>query len=67
MIGFKGCPRCGGDVLEYFPPDGDRILCINCGWRQPEIPDDVRAQVAAHLGRQNIEDSYRRGKAGKGK
>ena len=60
MIAFRGCPRCGGDVLQFLPSDNERAICINCGWRQPEITEEVRAQVEAHLGKQNIEDSYRR-------
>ena len=65
MIVFKSCPRCRGDVLEHYPEDSDRALCINCGWRQPEVPTDVIAQVEAHLGRQHIEDAYRRSRAQK--
>jgi Zn ribbon nucleic-acid-binding protein len=60
MIDYRGCPRCGGDVLEHFPPESDRLFCINCGWRQAEIPEDVKSQVEAHLGRRHIEDSYKR-------
>ena len=65
MIVYKACPRCRGDVLEHYPGVSDRALCINCGWRQPEIPTDVIDQVEAHLGRQHIEDAYRRNGAAK--
>lgn len=50
MIDFRACPRCNGDVLEYFPADSERALCINCGWRAPDVPEDVSEQVKAHRG-----------------
>ncbi len=60
MIDFRACPRCSGDVLEYYPADSERALCINCGWRAPDVPDDVAEQVKAHEGKRHIEDAYKR-------
>jgi hypothetical protein len=65
MIDFKSCPRCGGDVLGRAPASGDPGLCINCGWREPVIPEDVMDQVEAHLGRQHIENAYKRDRPAK--
>ena len=56
---FRACPRCGADVLDS-PADSEKAFCINCGWRAPDVPDDVTEQVKSHEGRRNIEDSYRR-------
>ena len=50
MITVHACPRCHGAVLEYGAPATDSALCVNCGWRQPNIPPDIQAQVEAHLG-----------------
>ncbi len=60
MIDFRACPRCNGDVLEYFPADSERALCINCGWRAL----DVSEQVKAHKGMRHIEDGYKRDESG---
>jgi|ETN02SMinimDraft_2_1059926.scaffolds.fasta_scaffold226766_1 hypothetical protein len=38
MINFKVCPRCSGDVLEYFPADSEMALYINYGWRLRTSP-----------------------------
>ncbi|MCX8213737.1 MAG: hypothetical protein OTJ97_04410 [SAR202 cluster bacterium] len=64
MINFRACPRSNGDVLEYFPADHERALCINCGWRAPEVPEDVSKQVKAHKGMRHIEDAYKRDQSG---
>jgi len=64
MINFRACARCNGDVLEYFSADHERALCINCGWRAPEVPEDVSKQVKAHKGMRHIEDAYTRDQSG---
>ena len=64
MIDFRAYPRCNGDVLEYFPADSESALCINCGWRAPDVPEDVSEQVKAHKGMSHIEDTYKRDESG---
>lgn len=64
MIDFRACPRCNYDVLEYFPADSERALCINCGWRALDVPEDVSEQVKAHKGMRHIEDGYKRDESG---
>ena len=64
MIDFRACPRCSGDVLEYYPADSERALCINCGWRAPDVPEGVTEQVKAHKVMRHIEDAYKRDNVG---
>ena len=53
--------------MENFPVDSERALCINCGWRAPDVPVDVSEQVTAHRRMRHIEDAYKRDKpAGQG-
>ena len=56
MIDFRACPRCNGDVLEYFPADSERALCINCGWRAGR----PRGRIRAGQGSQGDESHRRR-------
>jgi Zn ribbon nucleic-acid-binding protein len=67
MISLGSCPRCNGAVLEYLPSGTESALCINCGWRQPDIPPQVQAQVDAHMGRPYLEQPYNRNRIGTGK
>jgi predicted RNA-binding Zn-ribbon protein involved in translation (DUF1610 family) len=38
-VAFKGCPRCGGDLLREEYMDDVDLVCIQCGnhlmWRRP--------------------------------
>jgi hypothetical protein len=54
-------------VVEYAPPALDSATCVNCGWRRPEIPPDVQALVADHLGKSYLEGRYRHHRIGTGK
>ena len=49
MMNIHGCPRCNGAVVQYGSSSSDGDLSINCGWRRPEIPDDVMDMVQTHL------------------
>ena len=66
-ITLQACPRCGGAVLDYQSPIADSPLCITCGWRRPEVPPDIQAEVEAHLGKSFMEDYYKRKSLGTGK
>ena len=59
-VEFRGCPKCGGDVWENSSACSEGAFCIDCGWRAPNIPDEVTVQVKAHEGKRNIEDAYER-------
>ena len=61
---LRACPRCKDDLLENFPVDSERALCINCGWRALDVPEDVSEQVKAHKGMRHIEDGYKRDESG---
>jgi hypothetical protein len=45
----------------------DSPLCITCGWRRPEIPPTIKAEVDARLQKAFMEDSYERKLIGTGK
>ena len=38
---FKGCPRCGGDLLvdEDIVSHVEELVCLQCGHRQEATPD----------------------------
>ena len=42
-------------------------MCINCGWRRPDIPDDVQREVVAHRGDAYLEGRYIHERIGTGK
>ncbi len=67
MIKFGDCPRCGGAVIDEAPPMEDSPLCITCGWRRPDVPVDIQAEVTAHLGKKFVENRYTHRQIGKGK
>ena len=67
MITLQACPRCGGAVLDYRSPIADSPLCITCGWRRPEVPPNIQAEVEAHLGKSFMEDHYKHKQIGTGK
>ncbi len=46
------CPRCLGSVLAGWADDDP--LCINCGWRNVDIPPDVLAEVQKSLGKRYV-------------
>jgi hypothetical protein len=55
------CPRCRGAVLEFGSPrDGEIAVCVNCGWRDVDIPEDVLAEVRGILEKRTIEGPYAR-------
>ena len=45
-------------MVEYSAPAIDTAMCVNCGWRRQEIPQDVQVEVAAHVGKPFLEDRY---------
>ena len=68
MISYHACSRCDGTVLEHPVSNDDSPMCINCGWRRTDIPEDVRVQVAAHIGKVHVgEERYKRSTIGTGK
>ena len=67
MITLYACPRCNGAVLDYSSPLADSPLCITCGWRRPEVPPDIQAEVEAHMGKTFMEDRYKHRQIGTGK
>ena len=67
QITLQACPRCGGAVLDYRSPIADSPLCITCGWRRPEVPPNIQAEVEAHLGKSFMEDHYKHKQIGTGK
>ena len=67
MIRFGACPRCGGAVIDEAPPLEDSPMCITCGWRRPDVPVDIQAEVTAHLGKKFVENRYTHRQIGKGK
>ena len=38
MIWLKGCPRCGGDLLNESDPYGPYMLCLQCGVQLEQLP-----------------------------
>ena len=42
-------------------------MCINCGWRQSDVPPHIQAQVKAHLGKPYMDDRYTHDRIGTGK
>lgn len=36
--GANGCPRCGGDYLEFVGPNKARGTCANCGYPTTQGP-----------------------------
>ena len=42
-------------------------MCINCGWRQSDVPPLIQAQVKAHLGKPYMDDRYTHDRIGTGK
>jgi Zn ribbon nucleic-acid-binding protein len=67
MIRIRACPRCDGAILEHRPSDVEDAMCINCGWRRQDIPDDVQQEVVAHRDKAYVEDRYVRERIGTGK
>ena len=67
MINFGACPRCGAAVIDEAPPFEDSPMCITCGWRRPDVPVDIQAEVQAHLGKKFVENRYTHKQIGKGK
>ena len=67
MMALHSCPRCKGAVMEHGQTAPESAVCINCGWRRAEIPEDVIAQVEAHLGQPYMEDRYAHSRIGTGK
>ena len=55
MMNINGCPRCNGAVVLYGSSSADGDACVNCGWRTPEIPEDVMDLVQAHLGKPYVD------------
>ena len=49
MIKFKGCPRCGGDLLLAEDIFGKYLSCLQCGFLRDmaERPKEPRQLVAA--------------------
>ena len=54
-------------MVDYGLPKTESPLCIACGWRQPEVPAEVQAEVEAYLGRPFVKDHYTHSQIGKGK
>jgi hypothetical protein len=54
-------------VLEYTARADEDALCVNCGWRRPNIPPDVQAYVDEHLGKDQLRERYERTSIGTGK
>ena len=67
MMKLKACPRCEGAVLELAGVGGEDGLCINCGWRRPDVPVDIQEQVEARLGQRYVDDHYTQSRIGTGK
>ena len=68
MLKYNGCPRCDGAVLNSAYPTDDGPTCVNCGWRQYQIPEDILAEVAAQLGKPQLEgERYARHRIGTGR
>ena len=49
MIKFKGCPRCGGDLLLADDVFGKYLSCLQCGFLRDvaERREEPRQPVAA--------------------
>ena len=49
MIKFKGCPRCGGDLLLADDVFGKYLSCLQCGFLRDlaQRPEEPRQPVAA--------------------
>ena len=49
MIKFKGCPRCGGDLLLADDVFGKYLSCLQCGFLRDvaEKREEPRKPVAA--------------------
>lgn len=58
MIALNACPKCKGTIYQYDQPTEDGPMCLNCGWRQNDIPQDVELEVRSHLGKPFMEDRY---------
>ena len=67
MLTLQACPRCNGAVLRSPPSEFEGTLCVNCGWRQPDISAEVQAQIEARLGKPSVEEPYTRRRIGRGK
>jgi hypothetical protein len=67
MITLDACPRCGGAILDYGTPIADSPMCITCGWRKVNVPQDVIDEVEEHMGKAFMEDRYTHKQIGTGK
>ena len=43
------CPKCRGAVLDYGSPLLDSPLCVNCGWREPDLPQVILTHLRSGL------------------
>ncbi len=60
MLTFHGCPRCKGTVIASTARADEDPMCVNCGWRRPNIPADVQEYVDEHLGQPQLRERYER-------
>ncbi len=58
MMTLNSCPKCTGTIYQYDESTEDGPMCLNCGWRQNDIPQDVELEVQTHLGKPFMEDRY---------
>ncbi len=56
MMLFNACPRCEGPVLDC--KYSEDYLCVVCGWRRADIPEEVRAEVTERSGKNILYRDY---------
>ena len=54
MIGFKGCPKCHGDLYLNKDMYGKYISCLQCGYMKDLPPESMELKESAVESREPV-------------